>query len=129
MSGYRPEYVEGLRLFNAGEFWAAHEALEVVWLPLPKGDPERLHSQGLILLAAAFLHRERARTDPARSAAPALRCYRSALGKLETLPGRFLGLDVAALRDAARACFEPLAEGAAPDAWPAPPRLVLEGTD
>jgi predicted metal-dependent hydrolase len=129
VTDYKPEYLEGLRLFNAGEFWAAHEALEVVWLPLSKGDAERAFYQALILLAAAYLHRERARATPDRSVAPALRCYRSALAKLEPLPTRFLGLDLDALRASARASFEPLAAGASSDEWPPPPTLVLVEPD
>jgi len=47
----------GVALFNAGRFWEAHEALEVVWRAA--GQPERDCWQGLILAAAALLHRER----------------------------------------------------------------------
>jgi hypothetical protein len=44
-------------LYNAGRFWEAHEALEVVWRATHP--PERDCWQGLILAAAAMLHRER----------------------------------------------------------------------
>jgi hypothetical protein len=44
-------------LYNAGRFWEAHEALEVVWRATPA--PARAFWQGLILAAAAMLHRER----------------------------------------------------------------------
>ncbi len=47
----------GVALFNAGRFWEAHEALEIVWRAT-RG-PERACWQGLILAAAAMLHRER----------------------------------------------------------------------
>ena len=47
----------GVALFNAGRFWEAHEALEVVWRAT--AGPERECWQGLILAAAAMLHRER----------------------------------------------------------------------
>ena len=47
----------GVALFNAGRFWQAHEALEVVWRQA--APPERSLWQGLILAAAAMLHRER----------------------------------------------------------------------
>jgi hypothetical protein len=45
-------------LFNAGEFWLAHEALETVWRSIIKAD-EALVFQGLIQAAAALLHRTR----------------------------------------------------------------------
>jgi hypothetical protein len=47
----------GVALYNAGRYWDAHEALEVVWRT--SGPPERGLLQGLILAAAAMLHRER----------------------------------------------------------------------
>jgi len=45
-------------LFNAGEFWLAHEALETVWRSI-MDENERRVWQGLIQAAAALLHRER----------------------------------------------------------------------
>ncbi len=47
----------GVERYNAGLFWQAHEALEVVWRQAPP--PERPFWQGLIQAAAAMLHRER----------------------------------------------------------------------
>ena len=47
----------GVTAYNAGRFWEAHEALEVVWRAT--ASPERECWQGLILAAAAMLHRER----------------------------------------------------------------------
>lgn len=118
---YPRAYLEGLRLFNEGSFWDAHEAWEDVWRLHEKGSSERLFYQGLIQLAAAFLHRERAK------ASPALRCYRSGVEKLEQVPDTFLGMDVAAVRGAARDCFEPLEGGADPSSLPPPFRLEVEG--
>ena len=45
---------EGIRLFNAGKFFEAHEALEAVWLKA-KG-PRKTFLHGLIQVAAAFHH-------------------------------------------------------------------------
>ncbi|MGH7700899.1 MAG: DUF309 domain-containing protein [Gemmatimonadales bacterium] len=45
-------------LFNAGEYWAAHEALETVWRSILRDDEARVW-QGLIQAAAALLHRAR----------------------------------------------------------------------
>ena len=57
----RPHLEHGARLFNAGEFWEAHEAWENSWMGAKKtGDALEAHYlQGLILLAAA-LHKARA---------------------------------------------------------------------
>jgi DUF309 family protein family protein len=55
----RRRYLENARnLFNAGEFWLAHEALETVWRSIIK-EPEARAFQGLIQAAAALLHCER----------------------------------------------------------------------
>jgi hypothetical protein len=45
-------------LFNAGDFWLAHEALETVWRSIIDGEEKRVW-QGLIQAAAALLHRGR----------------------------------------------------------------------
>lgn len=48
-------------LFNAGEYWLAHEALETVWRSIISDGDEAAARvwQGLIQAAAALLHRER----------------------------------------------------------------------
>jgi predicted metal-dependent hydrolase len=125
---HEPDYLEGIRLFNDGEYWAAHEAWERMWKALPKGSAERRFYQGLIQLAAAFLHRERARTVPERSVRAALRCYRSGMQKLEPLPDELFGLDLAGLRRDAEACFASLEAGAPEAEWPPAPRLAPDGS-
>ncbi len=48
-------------LFNAGEYWRAHEALETVWRSIIKDGDAGAASvwQGLIQAAAALLHQRR----------------------------------------------------------------------
>ncbi|HKR55887.1 MAG TPA: DUF309 domain-containing protein [Gemmatimonadales bacterium] len=47
-------------LFNRGEYWLAHEALETVWRSISRDRAEeRLVWQGLIQACAALLHRTR----------------------------------------------------------------------
>ena len=59
MSDDRRAILERARnLFNSGQYWAAHEALETVWRSIIK-ERERAVWQGLIQAAAALLHRER----------------------------------------------------------------------
>jgi len=48
-------FARGIRLFNAGEFFEAHEVWEDVWRVAP--EPERKFLQGLIQIAVAFHHR------------------------------------------------------------------------
>ncbi len=56
----RNELLEGARLFNAAEYWEAHEAWEIPWnAAKARGDAlETNYVQGLILLAAA-IHKRR----------------------------------------------------------------------
>jgi hypothetical protein len=55
----RRRYLEHAReLFNAGDYWLAHEALETVWRSIIKEEEARVW-QGLIQAAAALLHRTR----------------------------------------------------------------------
>src|SRR5437879_4010105 len=55
----RRRHLENARdLFNGGEYWLAHEALETVWRSIIKEDEARVW-QGLIQAAAALLHRGR----------------------------------------------------------------------
>ena len=49
------------RLFNSGDYWAAHEALETVWRSILRDGDEAAARvwQGLIQGAAALLHQRR----------------------------------------------------------------------
>ena len=53
--------IQARDLFNSGEYWLAHEALETVWRSIIRdGDPDAARVwQGLIQAAAALLHHER----------------------------------------------------------------------
>jgi len=78
---------EGRRLFDAGAFWDAHEALEPAWLDAD--GTERNFLAGVILLAAA-LHKARAMGSPRGGR----RNYAKALRQLATVPDSFAGVDV-----------------------------------
>jgi hypothetical protein len=67
--------VHAAALFNGGEYWLAHEALEGIWRSLDSG-PEALVLQGLIQAAAALLHQSRGNLHGVRAVGEA------ALGKL-----------------------------------------------
>lgn len=49
---------EGIRLFNSGRYWDAHEAWERVWMPDRKGADAGFY-KGLIQVAAGCLHYSR----------------------------------------------------------------------
>ncbi|HEV2672638.1 MAG TPA: DUF309 domain-containing protein [Gemmatimonadales bacterium] len=55
----RRRYLEHARdLFNSGDYWLAHEALETVWRSIISENEARVW-QGFIQAAAALLHRAR----------------------------------------------------------------------
>jgi uncharacterized protein len=54
----RRQLEQAQALFNGGEYWLAHEALETVWRSIID-DGERRVWQGLIQAAAALVHRRR----------------------------------------------------------------------
>ena len=82
---------EGLRLYNAGEYFAAHEAWESVWLAAP--EPEKTFLQGVIQVSAAFEHQ--CRSNPLGTT----RLLENALRRLDPCPHDFCGLAVAQLRN------------------------------
>jgi hypothetical protein len=77
--------------WNATRFFEAHEDWEAVWNDAV--DPQRLWLQGLIQLAAAFVHFERG-----FHASGFVRLVRSGREKIAGYAGDPLGLDVGALR-------------------------------
>jgi uncharacterized protein len=91
---------EGLRLYDAGEFFAAHEAWESVWLSAQ--EPEKTFLQGLIQVTAAFHHLQR------ENRLGTSRLLRAALGRLEPYPVDFAGISVDLLCDDIRAWLQAL---------------------
>ncbi|AWN24405.1 DUF309 domain-containing protein [Deinococcus irradiatisoli] len=83
-----PEWRAGARLFNAGQWWEAHEAWEERW-KAAQGD-ERACLQALILLAAS-LHKRWAHGSLTH------RNYDKAQKYLGALPARYGGIDLEAL--------------------------------
>lgn len=69
---------EGIKLFNRGHFWEAHEAWEGDWMPDRKG-PDSGFYKGLIQIAAGCLHytrrNRRGAVNKWRSGADYLRPY------------------------------------------------------
>jgi hypothetical protein len=53
-SGWPAGYLDGVRLFNEGRFFEAHEAWEEIWIE--EEGPKKLFWQGLIQVAGAFHH-------------------------------------------------------------------------
>jgi predicted metal-dependent hydrolase len=82
-------YLEGIRLFNAGEFWHAHEQWEICWRMA--SEPEATFYKGIIQAAAALVHWQKGNRRGLR------RNWEKGRPKLVALPMRLRGLDIRAL--------------------------------
>jgi len=81
---------QGIALFNEERYWESHEALESAWLT--SSGPEKEVLQGIILLAAAFVHLQK------NEEAVALSVMQRAYSKLVAHTGPYFEIDVTALK-------------------------------
>ena len=102
----RGALAEGLRLYHAGEFFAAHEAWEGVWLQAQ--EPDKTFLQGLIQVTAAFHHLQRNNTLGTSL------LLQAALHRLERYPARFGGVSVNLLCSDIRERLQALESGERP---------------
>lgn len=105
---------EGLRLYDAGEFFTAHEAWESVWLKAP--EPEKTFLQGLIQVTAAFHHLQR------HNRLGSVLLLQAALRRLDRCPPNFGGISVTLVCDDVRECLRKL-EGDKTDLQLSSPRI------
>jgi predicted metal-dependent hydrolase len=80
----------GLQLFNAGEYFEAHEALENAWRA--ESGSIRLLYQAILQVAVTYLHIQRGNYEGA------IQLAARAMPKLEKWPPACRGVDVAGLR-------------------------------
>ena len=80
---------EGLRHYDAGEFFTAHEAWETVGREVR--EPDKTFLQGLIQVTAAFHHLQR------NNSLGTIRLLQAALRRLEQYPPSFGGISVSGL--------------------------------
>jgi hypothetical protein len=80
---------EGLRLYDSGEFFIAHEAWESVWLN--SSEPEKTFLQGLIQVTAAFHHLRN------HNRLGTVLLLQAALRRLDRYPASFGGIAVSLL--------------------------------
>jgi predicted metal-dependent hydrolase len=97
----RAVLLAGIQQYNDGYFFEAHETWEELWLPSPW--PARRFLQGLIQVAAAFVHLMR------HEYPGTVGLLDAALAKLQDFPPDYLGIDVAALVEGARRAREEIA--------------------
>ena len=110
-----PRFQQGVELFNAGEWYAAHDLFEELWHET--ADPERRSLQGILQVAVAQLHLQRGN----RCGATIL--FGEALGRLKRPGTPDLGVDLASLCRAAQQRLEALQQDRDPESCTVP---VLE---
>ncbi len=113
-ASFPAEYREGIRLLNAGEFFACHDVLEELWSDTL--GPERSFYQGLIHAAVSLFHFEEGNLGGAR------KMYDSTIRYLKPYAPQFMELDLARFLTDYQTCFQPLLD--AGSTWPA--GLVLD---
>jgi hypothetical protein len=100
MDGYDPRYLAGVLLFNAGDFFEAHEVWEDLWAET-YGAEHRFY-QGLIQAAVGLCHFHNGNLGGAA------KLYRSAHDYMTRCGSPFLGLDIAAFWRQMEECFRPV---------------------
>jgi predicted metal-dependent hydrolase len=100
---------EFLRLFNAREFFEAHDVLEEFWQEY--GEEDRTFYQGLIQVAVALEHAQRGNHKGARGV------LNSSRGRLQPYLPQYEGFDLALLLQRAARCIE---DGEEPPQLPDP---------
>jgi uncharacterized protein len=80
----------GIRLYNRGDYFAAHEELELAWRA--EKNPVRELYRGILQVGVAYLHIQRGNYRGA------VKMLRYAKGWLAPFPGMCRGIDVAQLR-------------------------------
>ena len=80
----------GIEYFNAQRFWECHEVLEGVWKKCSGSEKDLV--QGIILVAAAFVHHQKFEDDICSS------IFRRALEKLNNSNDEYYGIDIDTLR-------------------------------
>ncbi len=123
MDRYDPRYLAGVLLFNAQDYFEAHEVWEDLWAE-SHGD-ERRYYQGLIQAAVGLCHFGNG------NLAGAVKLYRSSRDYMERCDSPFLGVDTADFWRQMEACYRPLLQAPQPDRATRPdeallPRIALE---
>jgi len=97
---YDPRYLKGIELFNAREFFDAHEVWEELWHET-HGEA-RNFIQGLIQAATALHHFQNSNLKGAKL------LYQSFGELLAPYPDRFMGIDLKKFKGDMAACFQGL---------------------
>ena len=107
MATYDPRYLAGVLLFNAQDYFEAHEVWEDLWAEA-HGEERRFY-QGLIQAAVGLCHFGNGNLGGAA------KLYRSARDYMERCGSPLLGLDTSAFWAQMERCFRPVLGPGPPD--------------
>jgi len=99
---YHPLYLEGIKLFNACDFFESHEAWEEIWQE--EFGPSRKFYQGLIQAAVALHHFGNGNIRGAK------KVFYGSCGYLEPYRPVYQGLDLDKFVGQLKTCFKPIVE-------------------
>ena len=99
-SPWHPCYLEYFRLFNAQEYYEAHDVLEHIWLDA-EGESYVFY-KALIQFAGGFVHLQHHHREPehrihGRRLRPAARLFRRSVELLDGFPADYEGIDLDAV--------------------------------
>jgi len=117
MATYDPRYLAGVLLFNAQDYFEAHEVWEDLWAE-SHGEERRFY-QGLIQAAVGLCHFGNGNLGGAA------KLYRSARDYMERCGSPLLGLDSAAFWAQMERCFRPVLGPDPPDRATRPDPALL----
>src|SRR5262249_21396087 len=117
MATYEPRYLAGVLLFNAQDYFEAHEVWEDLWAE--SHGQERKFYQGLIQAAVGLCHFGNGNLGGAA------KLYRSSRDYMKDCGSPFLGLDVVEFWQQMERCFQPLLGPGQPDRSVRPPADLL----
>ena len=95
-----PDLLEGVRLFNDGEYFECHEVLEAIWRD--ERDPIRYLYQGILQIGVGFHHLRN------RNFRGATLLLRDGIDKTRRFEPTCMQIDTATLCDEAQACLDRL---------------------
>lgn len=99
---YHPLYLEGIKLFNACDFFESHEAWEEIWQE--EFGPSRKFYQGLIQAAVALHHFGNGNIRGAK------KVFYGSCGYLEPYRPVYQGLDLDRFVAQLKTCFKPIVD-------------------
>ncbi len=110
------QYLRGIELFNAGEYFECHEAWEEIWLKYEGAERQLLYA--LIQSAVALHHLRRGNWKGAASV------YKRARRNLEQLPHTIMQLDIQSFAQQLDHCFSAALSAEQP--IPSFPKILLQ---